>query len=91
MTWVKGQSGCPAGKAKGVKDKRKQLRDLLWHLVPKAAQVLEEMLSEKDNKAFAAKEVFDRVYGKAAQAVELTGKAGGPMQAVIQLGKPPTE
>lgn len=84
MPFKKGISGNPKGKPNGAEGKQRIARNLLEHLLPRAAEVYEEMLNEKSNKGFAAKEIFDRCCGKPAQSVEVTGKDGGPLRAVIE-------
>ncbi len=59
-----------------AKKRQKQVKELLMHLVPRAAKVLESMLEDKEQRGFAAKEILDRVYGKARQEVE-TKVTGG--------------
>jgi len=44
-------------------------------------QIVEALISAaKHQDAYALRELFDRVFGKANQALELTGKDGGPVQ-----------
>lgn len=87
MVWKKGDpSPNPKGRAVESTQKQRIAKELLQHLLPRAAEVYAEMLSEKDNKGFAAKEIFDRCCGKPPQAVELSGKDGGPLVAKIVEG-----
>ena len=67
-----GDVGNPEGGKRA--NKHYQLKELLMKSVPDAVRVIEESLHEKNNKTWAAKEVLDRVYGKAPQAVSLTGE-----------------
>ena len=39
----------------------------------------------------ATKYLTDRLYGKASQAVEMTGGGGGPIQLVSSIPRPPRE
>lgn len=53
---------------------------------PAALQVLVEALKVPETAMAAAKEILDRGFGRPAQAVELTGEDGGPVQiARIEL------
>lgn len=74
------------GRPEGILDKRKrgQIREILLPHVPEAIKALIESLGVKDTRLAAAKDILDRVYGKAAQAVEVTGEEGGPLIAVIR-------
>lgn len=63
--------------------KLKQLRDLLGGCVYKAAKVIEDCLDDPDVRLPAAKEVMDRVYGKAPQSLEVAGKGGGAI--IVQI------
>lgn len=79
MPFKKGQSGNPNGRSSEAQQRQRMARKLLEHLLPRAAKVFEEMLSEEENRGFAAKEIFDRVCGRAPQGVELSGEDGGPV------------
>lgn len=69
-----------------------QLQDLLLPLVPDAVQALiEELQSGSKMRIAAAKEILDRVYGKPAQAVELSGPNGSPIQYEQVVDAPPSE
>jgi len=47
---------------------------------PEALRVLVDALSNPDTALAAAKEILDRGFGRPAQAVEITGEDGGPVQ-----------
>lgn len=83
--WKKGQSGNPLGQSSLAQNKRRLAADLLSHLLPRAAQVYAEMLEEKANKGFAAKEIFDRCLGKPPQAVEVTDSEGNSLIPAITV------
>lgn len=63
--------------------KTRQLSELLMPLVPKAIKALSNALSDPDKDVSAAKEVLDRVYGKAPQAVDL--KASGEILISVNV------
>lgn len=86
MPFKKGQVANPTGMTGDKARKIKQLKDLLLPLVPEAVEVVKELLRDPDTASFAVKEIFDRVYGKAPQSVELSGKDGAPLTAVIKDG-----
>lgn len=77
-------AGRPRGSRKSLLTA--QIRDLLIEHVPKAIQVLVEELDSKENRAGVAQDILNRVYGKAPQAVQVTGENGGPLVAVIKDG-----
>jgi hypothetical protein len=80
MVFVKGQSGNPGGERKG---KQKQIQEQLLPHVPAAIQALISALGDEDKAVAAARDILDRVYGKAPQAVEHTGEDGGPITVHI--------
>lgn len=84
MPFKPGNKANPTGPKPGERRKAKQLRELLIHLVPKSVQVLEELLNDPEYRHLVPKEVFDRVYGKAPQCLEVTGEDGGPVQLIIK-------
>jgi len=47
---------------------------------PEALRVLVEALGNPDTALAAAKEILDRGFGRPAQALEITGEDGGPVQ-----------
>lgn len=73
MVFKPGQSGNPAGHPQG---RKKQLADLFRRDIPKAVEVIRAALDDPDNCTWAAKEILDRVYGKAMQSLsaEVTGQ-----------------
>jgi len=84
MPFKKGQSGNPKGQSSAAQNKRRIAAEMLADLLPRAKEVYREMLQEDENKGFAAKEIFDRVCGKAPQAIDLGGEDGGPITLVIK-------
>lgn len=62
-------------KSPGRPKEDKELKDLLSHLVPKSVEILEQMLDSPDvtprDKIKITEIIFDRVYGKAFQAVQV--------------------
>ncbi len=75
-----GNRANPSGRPRVVQEYRQWLIDNLWD---KSKTALREMLEGDDNraKAFAVKEINDRILGKAPQAI--TDGEGGPL-----LGSP---
>lgn len=73
--FVKGQSGNPGGRAKGLGD----IRALAQSHAPKAMAVLVAALTDDDPRVRvkAAEALLDRGYGKPAQSI--TGPDGGPV------------
>lgn len=88
--FTKGRSGNPGGRPKA----EGEVRDLARKYTKDAIERLVHWMKSENAKAsvVASQALLDRGYGKPGQAVELTGKGGGPLQAVIQIGpKPPNE
>jgi len=74
MLFEKGNNANPIGRGAAMSRKSTQLKEMLLHCVPKAVELLEIWLrdnSDKDTQKFAVKEILDRVYGKAPQALQL--------------------
>jgi len=78
MPFTKGQSGNPGGRPKVEGDIRAAAQDM----GPAALKRLEDwMMSDNPRASVAACTVIlDRAYGKTAQAVEVSGKDGGPVE-----------
>ena len=85
MAYKKGESGNLKGQSVVHTHKQKLVKELLLKYVPDAVAVIAECLHEDENKTWAAKEVLDRVYGKAAQTVDVGGEAGQALTAVLQI------
>ena len=81
--FVKGQSGNPGGRAKARMPDGRTLSEAAREHSPKALAVLVEALTNPDTCFAAAKELLDRGFGRSAQAVELTGEDGGPVETRI--------
>jgi hypothetical protein len=47
--------------------------------------------SAKHGEVYAIRELFDRIFGKASQGIELTGKDGGPIPILANLVNVPTD
>lgn len=71
MTFVKGQSGNPTGRPK----QDPEIRDLARAKTPQAFKVIIDLLASDDEaiRLSAAKDIIDRAYGKAAQALDISG------------------
>lgn len=78
-----GKPGNPGGRPKG---KEKLLREILLPHVDKATSALIAALSDPKQSLAAAKEIYDRVYGKAPQAVEMSGDIEITVTLVKKLG-----
>lgn len=89
MAFKKGESGNPNGRNKVTTQMKRLARDLLTPHQGKATQAIVDCLSSDDDntKLAAAKVVYDYCFGKPAQAVELTGEEGGPLNIMINLIK----
>ncbi len=85
----KGKSGNPGGRPKV----NPQFRLGLEKLEPIALKVLGDGLKSADEKIQVAcmKEVFDRLYGRPAQSMEIGGKPDAPPVAVEFIDRPPRE
>lgn len=79
-----GQSGNPSGKPKTDKALVAQWKKM----GARAMEIIAELSETGDKKTRleAAKYLADRAYGKPGQSVELSGKDGGPLVAVIRDG-----
>lgn len=81
--WSKGQSGNPGGRPKEVIE----IRDLARQYTSEAIKRLAEIMrSDNERAAVAAiNALIDRGWGKAMQAMEVTGKDGAPLVPVLNL------
>lgn len=82
MPFVKGQSGNPTGRAKvdaAFKDRARKVADEV------VIQYWEREVREEGPNAMKASELLSAyAYGKPSQAVELSGKDGGPINVSWQ-------
>lgn len=69
----KGKSGNPKGRAVEVEKGKQQIKQLLEPHVEKAISIVAKLTSSEDEKIqlAAAKDILDRVYGKATQQMDL--------------------
>lgn len=83
MAFVKGQSGNPGGRAK-VTVNGMSLTEMARVHTEKALKALVEVVSNEEApesaRISAATALLDRGWGRPAQAVELSGPDGGPIQ-----------
>lgn len=78
MTFKKGQSGNPGGRAKKTQEEL-DLIEACKKRVPAALEVIGHIMENGENernRLSAAEYLIDRAYGKAVQQTELTGKGG---------------
>lgn len=76
MVWKKGQSGNPSGRAAMPPELRKSFRDA----TPEAFKTLMHIMKNGKNEAnriAAAEKILDRAYGKAPQALDVSGEIQG--------------
>lgn len=83
----KGQSGNPKGRGTAKVQQKRIAADLLSPLVDRAVSAINRALDDDDQAAWAAKLIFDYVYGRPMQAVELKGEMTTKLQFT---DKPPT-
>jgi hypothetical protein len=90
--WKKGQSGNPRGRLpdEELACARAAARKLI---LPYAADLVQSLVDiarrgrSESARIHAATALLDRLYGKAPQSVELTGKDGGPVQARVDFDR----
>lgn len=81
MPFEEGHPGNPAGGS--YNKQRKQISEILLPYVPQAVQAIIECLGDPDKKAIAAKDIMDRVYGKAVQNTNISGELNIPITVNI--------
>ena len=95
MKFQKGQSGNPSGRPKIVMADGRSLRDLAREHTVAAVETLVRIMTDEGAppaaQVQAASNILDRGWGKASQAVELTGAEGGPVETRIDLTGAPDE
>lgn len=84
--WKKGVCGNPGGK---TADQRELARLARTHGPETIARLVELRDGAKEGavQVAACRELLDRGYGRASQAVRLTGEDGGPVQTEIVIRK----
>lgn len=78
-------AGRPKGKVTAAK---RQLSDLAKGHAERALQTLADIADGGESEAArvsAAVAILDRAYGKPAQALQLTGEGGGPIETVTRI------
>lgn len=86
-------SGRPKGsvseETKRLKAAEATLKELATQHVPEAVAILAQMFKDEATPAAARvaaiKEIMDRAYGKAPQAVELSGNPDNPLSVVSRI------
>jgi hypothetical protein len=86
-------SGRPKGsvseETKRLKEAEATLKELATQHVPEAVSILAKMFKDEGTPAAARvaaiKEIMDRAYGKAPQAVELSGNAENPLSIISRI------
>lgn len=90
MPFKPGQSGNPAGRSKG----KTKFKELCEKYSVEALEIIRDMMTSAEDDGARLKAciwIAEQAYGKASQSVEMTGKDGQPLQAVINIGKPPDQ
>lgn len=92
MPWQKGQSGNPGGGKRQELADGRTLRELAREHTPAAIKALVGALADPTGavRVSAATAILDRGWGKPAQAVELTGADGGPIET-LDVGRAPVD
>lgn len=82
-----GNNANPTGSDGGKRRLNQQLAEKLMHCVPKAAKFVESSLnsSKYERQEWATELVFNRVYGKAPESLELSGPEGGPVSIMSDM------
>jgi hypothetical protein len=80
VKFAKGQSGNPGGRPKEVKEVVELAREKGPEAIKALAGIMSNPNSPPAARVAAAGVILDRGYGKAAQAVQMTGSDGGPVQ-----------
>jgi hypothetical protein len=91
MPWKKGQSGNPKGKPKLLGPNGKTLREMAREHTAEMIETLVKIARSGDTDAArraAASDMLDRGWGRPAQAVEVTGAEGGPIQTLDVTAAP---
>lgn len=82
--FAKGQSGNPGGRPKLPEEIKEIARASSGDAFKRVVELMDSADDERVQLA-AAKEVLDRAFGKPAQAMEVSGKEGGPLAAILQI------
>lgn len=81
--FVKGQSGNPTGRPKEDVEVKKYARQYGIEALNKLLELMRTGTDERTQSS-AAQAILDRGFGKPSQEMEISGKEGGPLIAVIK-------
>lgn len=93
MVFKPGQTGNPHGRGAKELQRKRLASELLTDYVKDAVAVVADMLKhgESSDRQWAATLVFAYVFGRPGQIVELQGKDGAPLTAVLNIGHKPEQ
>lgn len=83
--WVKGQSGNPSGRPKGLADVRTLARAYTADAVSALVRIVRNPKSPEAAQVSAAQALLDRAWGRPVQPAETLGPDGKPIDPRIQI------
>jgi Family of unknown function (DUF5681) len=75
-TWQKGQSGNPAGRPRQLSDLIRKIREISDELFDRAMEMVRDPKCPHKTRADVIEALLDRAFGRAPQAVSLSGDIG---------------